>query len=128
MNRCLDLGAARQAGVLRAIKVAHTAVWAFFVSCILGLPIAGVMRRFDVAVWMSVCVLAESLILGLNGGVCPLTTLAARYTADRSPAFDIYLPEWLARWNKVLFGTLFAVNGLIVMGLWFADSAKVPHK
>jgi hypothetical protein len=41
-----------------------------------------------------------------------LTDIATRYTADRSDNFDIYLPLWLAKHNKTIFGSLF-VAGLI---------------
>jgi hypothetical protein len=47
-----------------------------------------------------------------------LTNWAARFTDDRADNFDIYLPNWLARYNKVIFGTLFAVNELIVLWRW----------
>jgi hypothetical protein len=30
------------------------------------------------------------------------------------------LPEWLARRNKAIFGTLFVVNELIVLSCWLA--------
>jgi hypothetical protein len=46
------------------------------------------------------------LVLIANGGRCPLTTLAARYTMDRRDNFNIYLPEWLARHNKLIFGSI----------------------
>jgi hypothetical protein len=36
--------------------------------------------------------------------------IAARYTSDRSANFDIYLPRWIARYNKEIFGSLFAVG------------------
>jgi hypothetical protein len=49
-----------------------------------------------------------------------LTDLAARFTSDRSAEFDIYLPRWLARHNKTLFGGLFAVNELIVLWRWLS--------
>jgi hypothetical protein len=42
---------------------------------------------------------------------------AARFTESRADNFDIYLPNWLARHNKTVFGTLFVFNELIV--LWF---------
>jgi hypothetical protein len=48
---------------------------------------------------------------------CPLTPLAARYTDDRSDNFDIYLPLWLARYNKQIFGPLFLVATLFAI-LW----------
>jgi hypothetical protein len=40
-------------------------------------------------------------VLWLNGWRCPLTDVAARYTDDRRANFDIYLPEWLARYNEL---------------------------
>jgi hypothetical protein len=48
----------------------------------------------------------------------PLTDLAGRYTEDRRDNFDIYLPLWLARRNKTIFGTLFAIGELLVLGRW----------
>jgi hypothetical protein len=97
------------------IKTVHTAAWALFAGCILALPVMGWQHRFAWAARLAALVLAECLLLAVNRGRCPLTDAAARYTADRSPAFDIYLPEWLAKWNKVIFGSLFVVNGLFAL-------------
>ncbi len=108
----------RRIRALVVIKVAHTAIWALFVACIVALPVAGWMRRFDWAVILTVLVLVECGVLAANRGRCPLTDLAARFTADRSPSFDIYLPQWLARHNKTLFGSLFVLNELIVLWQW----------
>jgi hypothetical protein len=113
------LRVARRAA-LTAIKVLHTAVWAFFVGCIVSLPLAGWFRRFDIALLLVSCVLVECAVLALNRGQCPLTPIAARFTVDLSPSFDIYLPPWIAKWNKVLFGSLFVVNGAVVLGIWLA--------
>jgi hypothetical protein len=46
------------------------------------------------------------LVLIAKGGRCPLTAVAVRYTVDRRDNFDIYLPEWLARRNKPIFGSI----------------------
>ena len=59
-------------------------------------------------------VLAECLVLLINGGRCPLTDVASRYTSDRRANFDIYLPEWLARHNKYVFGTIFLIDLLFL--------------
>ena len=107
---------------LVTIKVLHTAVWAFFVVCILAIPVAGLMRRFDAAWILTGVVLVECLVLALNEGRCPLTPIAGRFTEDRTDAFDIYLPEWLARWNKVLFGVLFVAGVLFTLWLRFRSS------
>ena len=109
---------APQSPPLIAIKVLHTAIWAFFVLCILALPVAGWLRRFDWVIWLTALILVECAVLGINHGRCPLTDLAARYTTDRSSEFDIYLPHWLARHNKALFGGIFIVNELIVLWMW----------
>ena len=104
---------------LVAVKLAHTAVWVFFAGCILALPVVGWMGRFDWALIVTALILGECGVLALNRGICPLTTVAARYASDdRSAAFDIYLPEWLAKHNKAIFGTLFVVNEAIVLWLW----------
>jgi hypothetical protein len=100
------------------IKVAHTVIWAFFAACILALPVAGWLRRFDWALLLTVFILLECGVLAVNRGRCPLTDLAAKCTADRSPDSDIYLPHWLARHNKAVFGTLFVLNELLVLWQW----------
>jgi hypothetical protein len=55
-------------------------------------------------------VLAEVVVLWLNRWSCPLTAVAALYTDDRRANFDIYLPEWLARYNKHVFGPLYVAG------------------
>jgi hypothetical protein len=79
-----------------------------------------VLRSFDWAVLLTALILFECALLAANRGRCPLTDLAARFTSDRSAEFDIYLPRWLARHNKTLFGGLFAVNELIVLWRWLS--------
>jgi hypothetical protein len=103
---------------LMLVKVAHTAIWAFFAACILALPVAGGLRRFDWAVGLTGLVLLECGVLAVNRGRCPLTDVAERFTADRAPDSDIYLPKWLAQHNKTLFGTLFVLNEAIVLWQW----------
>lgn len=107
---------------LMAIKVAHTAIWAFLVTCILALPAAAWLRRFRFAAILTALVLLECCVLAVNGGRCPLTDLAAKFTADQSPNFDIYLPVWLAGNNKTVFGSLFVVSELLVLWQWLRRS------
>lgn len=111
--------AAGQRRALVAIKVLHTAIWAFFAGCIVALPVAGWLGRFRVAAVLTALILMECLVLAVNRWSCPLTDLAAKYTADRSPDFDIYLPLWLARYNKIVFGAVFILGELIVLERWF---------
>jgi hypothetical protein len=110
--------------VLTAIKLLHTAIWAFLAASILALPLVGVLRRFRLAMILSVIVLLECGVLALNGGRCPLTDLAARYTLDRGSNFDICLPAWLARYNKIIFGSLFVFDELVLIWCWNTSAVK----
>jgi hypothetical protein len=104
--------------MLIAIKALHTVVWAFLVGCIVALPFVAWWGAFRWAAILSIVVLVECGVLLANGWRCPMTDLAARYTADRSPNFDIYMPVWLARHNKTIFGALFVLNEVIVAVEW----------
>ncbi len=105
---------------LTLIKLLHTLVWAFMAGCILALPFLALTHRFRWALILSVVILFECAVLGFNRGRCPMTDWAARFTDDRADNFDIYLPNWLARYNKTIFGTLFVVNEVIVAWRWMA--------
>jgi hypothetical protein len=76
------------------------------------------MNRFRCAAVLTGLVLLECVVLAVNGGRCPLSDLAGRFTNDRTPSFDIYLPNWIAEHNKVIFGALFIAGELVVLGCW----------
>jgi len=103
---------------LLAIKLLHTVVWAFFAGCIVAIPIVAARGRLVAAAVLCAVVFVEVLVLLFNGMACPLTPIAGRYTEDRRPNHDIFLPEWLARYNKEIFGTLYAVGVAYVAYLW----------
>lgn len=107
--------------MLTTIKLLHTLIWAFLAASILALPVAGALRRFRWAAILTGLVMLECGVLALNGGRCPLSDLAARFTADRAPNFDIYLPNWIAQHNKVIFGLLFVAGELIVLAYWLRE-------
>jgi hypothetical protein len=66
-----------------------------------------VLRRFRWAAILTGLVLLECGVLAVNGGRCPLSDLAQRFTDSHANNFDIYLPNWLAQYNKAIFGVLF---------------------
>jgi hypothetical protein len=92
---------------LRAVKLAHTLAWAGFAGCIFALPVASARGHHALAAGLGAIVALEVAVLAVNAWRCPLTAVAARYTDDRRANFDIYLPEWLARYNKQVFGPLY---------------------
>ncbi len=103
---------------LRVIKTVHTVVWAFFAGSILAIPVLAWLERLGAAFLLIGVVLVEVLVLVVNGMRCPLTGVAARHTTDRRDNFDIYLPEWLARHNKLVFGLLYAAGIIVTLARW----------
>ena len=103
---------------LRNIKLLHTLVWALFAGCILALPFAALRHRFEVAFLLIALVAIEIVVLLMNRFRCPLTDVAARHTDDRADNFDIYLPLWLARYNKHIFGSLFVAGVTLTILMW----------
>ena len=69
-------------------------------------------------------VLVEVLVLVANRMRCPLTDVAAKFTDDRRDNFDIFLPLWLARHNKRIFGTLFALDLMLTLALWMWGDSR----
>jgi hypothetical protein len=103
---------------LRTIKIAHTVIWAFFVACIVAIPIFAWSGDLGYAAISIGIVSLEVVVLALNRWSCPLTPMAGRYTEDRRDNFDVYLPEWLARHNKVLFGVIFVLGAFYTLARW----------
>ena len=114
------VGQVRAIVALRFVKVIHTIVWAFFAGCILAIPVS--VWRGDVvgAAILIAIVAVEVIVILANGWRCPLTAVAARYTDDRRDNFDIYLPVWLARYNKEIFGALYMVGVGLTVVRWIA--------
>ena len=88
------------------------------VACIVAIYIFASAGEFLWALAMIAIVLGEVVVLLVNGMHCPLTPIAARFTANRRPNFDIYLPEWLARLNTEVFGTLFVGGVIYALIMW----------
>ena len=103
------------ARILVRIKVAHTFFWAVFASATVAIPIATALGLLTLAVWLSGLVWIECLILFANRMRCPLTKIAERHTGYRSDNFAIFLPAWLARYNLVIFGSLFAASEIYLL-------------
>jgi hypothetical protein len=84
--------------------------------------VAAQTRRRLAAALIAV-VAVEVAILAVNRFRCPLTGVAARYTADRRDNFDIYLPLCMARYNKHIFGSLY-VAGIVYTLLRWQDTVN----
>jgi hypothetical protein len=59
-------------------------------------PLTALAGNLGLATVFAAVVLLECVVLAVNHYRCPLTDVAARYTDQRAPNFNIYLPVWLA--------------------------------
>ena len=103
---------------LRRVKLLHTVVWAALAACVFAIPAAAWVNNFGLAFVLIGVMIVEVVVLSLNGWRCPLTGVAGRYTDDRRDNFDIYLPLWLAKHNKTIFGSLFVAGVFFTIARW----------
>lgn len=109
-------------------RLLHTVIWAVMAASILALPVLAVAGRFAWAWAVTLLMALEGVALGLSGGECPLTGVARRYTDEDGPAFDIFLPAFIAKWNKQIFGALFVLGEvMVVRSLLAADRTNAFH-
>lgn len=98
------------------VKLAHPLMWAFFVAVTGYVLYCGLANDTSQRTWIAAgLVVLEGLVLLVFGGRCPLTLAARNYSDSDRDNFDIFLPNWLARYNKLIFTSRY-VTGLIVVG------------
>jgi hypothetical protein len=101
---------------LTLIKLIHTAIWVFFNVVLFYLFHAVITDRIDKWVWIGIgLILMEGVVLMIFKTSCPITLIARRYSHSRKDNFDIYLPNWLARHNKLIYTTFFVFILLLLV-------------
>ena len=105
----------RPTGKLIAIKSLHTLIWVGYNLVIIYLLYAVITDRMDAWFWVGLSLVGlEVLVLLLFRMHCPLTLVARRYSGSTAANFDIYLPLWLAKYNKLIYGI---IMGVVLMGM-----------
>jgi hypothetical protein len=101
------------------IKIIHTLIWLFFNVVIFYMLYAALFNKLDIWLWIGYgLILLETLTLKLFKWNCPLTVIARNYSDSTDPNFDIYLPMWLARYNKQIYTlVLFVILGITIYQL-----------
>lgn len=98
------------------IKIIHTMIWLFFNVVIFYVLYAVITNKIDLWVWICVgLVLVEGLVLLAFKMFCPLTVLARKYSNSTKANFDIFLPNWLAKHNKLIYTSIFGVSLVILI-------------
>ncbi|MBG43956.1 MAG: hypothetical protein CL530_08305 [Aequorivita sp.] len=101
---------------LLLIKSLHTVIWLFFNLVIFYLLYAAIANSIDR--WVFICiglVLVEGVVLLAFKMFCPLTVWARKYSDSTKANFDIFLPNWLAKYNKLIYTTIFLIALIIIV-------------
>ncbi|MET6990168.1 hypothetical protein [Sediminicola arcticus] len=111
----------RKENMLLAIRISHTLIWLFFVIIIFYVLYSGITNTINVLTWICIgLVIGEGIVLLIFKMYCPLTILARKHSDSKKDNFDIFLPNWLAKYNKVIFTTLFIIGlGLVLIRILF---------
>ena len=106
---------------LTIVKTIHSLIWLFFNGVIFYLYYAVITNRIDKWVWIGIgLILLEGLVLLVFKRLCPVTLIARKYSDSTKDNFDIFLPEWLAKYNKQIYTTLFVI-ALLLLGFRLAS-------
>lgn len=106
---------------LTLIKIAHTAIWLFFNVVIFYMLYAVIVNKMDIWLWVGYgIILLEVLVLLAFKMFCPLTVWARKYSNSTKDNFDIYLPNWLARYNKLIYGLIMVAIIILTVFRLFA--------
>ena len=101
---------------LLTIKLIHTVIWVIFVAVIFYIVYSGITDNITLYTWLGIgLIIGEGLVLLLFKMSCPLTVVARKYSNSQKDNFDIFLPNWLARHNKLIFTTIFVIGLVIVL-------------
>ena len=95
---------------LTLIKIIHTLIWLFFNFVIFYMFYAAVVNKLDVWLWIGYGIIfLEAITLVIFKSFCPVTVLARKYSNSSKDNFDIYLPNWLAKHNKLIYTLILIV-------------------
>ena len=101
---------------LLTIKLIHTIIWSFFVFVIFYILYSGITNTVNTYTWIGIgLIIGEGLVLLVFKMFCQLTLIARKYSDSQKDNFDIFLPNWLAKYNKLIFTSIFIVGLMIVI-------------
>lgn len=101
---------------LLLIKLIHTLIWLFFVIVIFYILYSGISNNINAYTWIGIgLIVTEGIVLLIFKMFCPLTLLARNYSDSKKENFDIFLPNWLAKYNKLIFTTIFGIGVILVV-------------
>lgn len=98
------------------IKLMHTIIWFFYVFVFFYILYIGIFNKINLYLWIAIGFeIIEGIILIIFKGKCPLTVLGYKYTDNPEVGFDIYLPKWLAKYNKIIYSSGLVIAMFIII-------------
>jgi hypothetical protein len=101
---------------LFAIKLMHTLIWVVLAGATCYIFYSGLFNSITVYTWIAVgMIVIEGIILLAFKWACPLTGMARKYSDSTKDNFDIFLPNWLAKYNKLIFTSMFVAGIILIL-------------
>jgi hypothetical protein len=101
---------------LTIIKTTHTLIWLFFNVVIFYMLYAVIANKIDRWLWIGYGLLIfEGITLLAYKFYCPLTIMARKYSKSTEDNFDIYLPNWLAKYTKLIYTSILLIIIIITI-------------
>ncbi len=98
------------------LKTLHTFIWVVMTIANFTAFYFAYNGIYDYRFWTPALILIlEIITVIVNKWTCPITPIAGKYTANRDANFDIYLPLWLAKYNKEIFSIIILIEILVVV-------------
>lgn len=98
------------------VKSIHTFIWIFFNVVMFYMLYAVLTNKLDLWLWIGFGLFVlEGITLLLFKFYCPLTLIARKYSDSTKDNFDIYLPNWLAKYTKLIYTTLLVIILLMTL-------------
>jgi hypothetical protein len=77
---------------------------------------AAIANKLDRWLWLGYgLIVLEGITLLIFKLYCPLTIIARKYSESSKANFDIYLPNWLAKHNKLIYTSILFVIVIITI-------------
>lgn len=98
------------------LKLIHTIIWVFYVFVFIYILYAAIFNKIDLYLYIAIGLeIIEVTILIIFRGKCPLTILGYKYIDNPELGFDIFLPQWLAKYNKLIYGSGLGIVMLVII-------------
>ena len=97
------------------IKLLHTLIWIGFNVVIFYFVYSVIINHINYWTWICLALVGlETITLIAFKTICPITLVARKYSDSTRDNFDIFLPNWLAKYNKQIYSVIMVI-GIVIL-------------